>query len=95
MVNNCKYTALELLKGAGIKDAEKKIGKSKITIDGISIKDMNHIIRVVLATKESVVIVDKDIFKLKFDAGKDLVVSAGAKVVIQTRGKTKKAVKAK
>lgn len=91
MKNNTKYTALEILKGAGFKNPEKEFGKVKIRIAGIAgIVKPDHLIKIQLGTKRIDVQVANEVKVLKFDGFEEQsVISDNAKKVLNKQSKVK------
>jgi len=88
MKGNCKYTALEILKEAGIKEPEKVFGKMRVVIGGIhGINTPDRVIKISKGTKEISVLVGKDIKKIKIEGDdKEGAISEEAHKVKEAKG---------
>lgn len=86
---NVKYTAVELLAIAGIKNPESKFGKAKIRIGGLSgINTPNHIIRVGAEAKEVEVICGDDKVMLTVaEVLPEANVTKNAKAALEEKGR--------
>lgn len=87
MKTNTKYTALEILKEAGIKKPEEQFGKVRIRIAGIAgIVKPDHLIKIQPETKSIEIVVGEEVFNLKFvGKSKHSVISDSAKKVLDTK----------
>jgi hypothetical protein len=88
MKDNTKYTALEILTEAGVKDPETKFGKMRVEIGGIlGIVKPDHIVGVTAGTKKLDVVVGVEPYTLKIEKSKDAGVSEGARKSLDVQGK--------
>ena len=88
MIANSKYTALEILKAAGVPEPEAKIGKVKVRIGGLSISSPTQLIKVQEGVGSFDILVGTETFEVAFDkAGDELAVSEAAKTALEAKGK--------
>ena len=87
MKTNTKYTALEILKEAGIKSPETKFGKMRVRIAGISgIVKPEHLIKIQAGTKKIDILVGEEVKSLEFEGDeKASIISKLAKEVLNTK----------
>jgi hypothetical protein len=91
MKANTKYTALELLKEAKIKNPESKFGKVRIMIAGIAgIIKPDHLIKIQPNTKSIDILIGNENVSLKIDGSeKSSCVSKLAKEILNKQSKKK------
>jgi hypothetical protein len=89
MKANAKYTALEILKEAGIEKPEEKIGKMRVRIAGIAgIVKPDHLIKIQAETKKIDIIVGQEVKAIEIEGDEaEMIVSEAAKIAIEAEGK--------
>lgn len=86
--SNTKYTALEILTDAGIKNAEEKFGKVRVVIGGImGIVKPYHVIGISDGTKTLEITVGINTTNVKVGASKNADISIGAREALDNDGK--------
>jgi hypothetical protein len=88
MKNNTKYTAIEILKLAGIEKPEEKIGKMRVRIAGIAgIVKPDQLIKIQPGTTEVEVIVGQETATIPVEKNEEAAVSDAAKATLEAKGK--------
>jgi len=89
MKANTKYTALEILTEAGVRNPEEKFGKMRVLIGGITgIVNQDHLINVPDGIKKIDIIVGIEKFSVKINkGGKERIISNNAQEILDDQGK--------
>jgi len=88
MKANTKYTALEILKEAGYKNAEDKFGKFRVVIGGImGIVKPDHVVGISEGTKNLEITVGIETKIIKVLSSKNAEVSDGARETLDNDGR--------